>query len=93
MRTNARMSPRRRRRAPNLEPIKSMAFDTPSKDNLLLPGMVTPTNENFGVPNGRSYILDSPDLDQDSAVEEEEEKSQDEVIVDAIAATMVGEWM
>jgi hypothetical protein len=93
MRTNARMSPRRRRRAPNLEPIKSMAFDTPSKDNLLLPDMVTPTNENFGVPNGRSYILDSPDLDQDSAVEEEEEKSQDEVIVDAIAATMVGEWM
>jgi len=93
MRTNARMSPRRRRRAPNLEPIKSMAFDTPSKDNLLLPGIETPTHEELGVPNGKSYILDSPDFDQDSAVEEEEEKSQDEVIVDAIAGTMVGEWM
>lgn len=93
MRTNARMSPRRRRRAPNLEPIKSMAFDTPSKDNLLLPGIVTPTHESSGVPNGESYIMDSPDFDQDSAVEEEEEKSQDEVIVDAIAGTMVGEWM
>jgi hypothetical protein len=93
MRTNARMSPRRRRRAPNLEPIKSMAFDTPLKDNLLLPGIVTPTHKDFGAPNGNSYTLDSPDFDQDSAVEEEEEKSQDEVIVDAIAATMVGEWM
>jgi hypothetical protein len=93
MRTNNRMSPRRRRRAPNLEPIKSMAFDTPVKDNLLPPGIVTPTHEDFGAPNGNSYILDSPDFDQDSAVEEEETKSQDEVIVDAIAATMVGEWM
>jgi hypothetical protein len=93
VKTNTRMSPRRRRRAPNLEPIKSMAFDTPLKDNLLLPGIVTPTREDFGAPNGNSYTLDSPDFDQDSAVEEEEEKSQDEVIVDAIAATMVGEWM
>jgi hypothetical protein len=93
MRTNTRMSPRRRRRAPNLEPIRSMAFDTPSKDNLLPPGIVTPTREDFSAPNGNSYILDSPDFDQDSAVEEEEAKSQDEVIVDAIAATMVGEWM
>ncbi|KAI4722429.1 hypothetical protein E4T48_01234 [Aureobasidium sp. EXF-10727] len=91
MRTNAHMSPRRRRRAPNLEPIKSMAFD-PSKDNLLLPGIATPTHENFGAPNGQ-YTMDSPDFDQDSAVEEEEEQSQDNVIVDAIAATMVGEWM
>lgn len=90
MRTNARMSPRRRRRAPNLEPIKSMAFDTPSKDNLLLPGIVTPTHDNF---DGNQYIMDSPDFDQDSAVEEEDEQSQDNVIVDAIAATMVGEWM
>ncbi|KAK6006759.1 hypothetical protein QM012_005767 [Aureobasidium pullulans] len=90
MRTNARMSPRRRRRAPNLEPIKSMAFDTPSKDNLLLPGIVTPTHDNSG---GTQYIMDSPDFDQDSAVEEEDEQSQDNVIVDAIAATMVGEWM
>ncbi|THW58595.1 hypothetical protein D6D20_07113 [Aureobasidium pullulans] len=93
MRTNARMSPRRRRRAPHLEPIQSMAFETPSKDNLLLPGIVTPTREDFGVPNEAQYVLDSPDFDQDSAVEEEEEKSQDNVIVDAIAATMVGEWM
>ncbi|KAH0265183.1 hypothetical protein KCU91_g11589, partial [Aureobasidium melanogenum] len=90
IRTNARMSPRRRRRAPNLEPIKSMAFDTPSKENLLLPGIVTPTHDNFG---GTQYIMDSPDFDQDSAVEEEDDQSQDNVIVDAIAATMVGEWM
>ncbi|KAH0345204.1 hypothetical protein KCU81_g4389, partial [Aureobasidium melanogenum] len=90
MRTNARMSPRRRRRAPDLEPIKSMAFDTPSKDNLLLPGIVTPAHDSFV---GAQNIMDSPDFDQDSAVEEEDEQSQDNVIVDAIAATMVGEWM
>ncbi|CAD0094968.1 unnamed protein product [Aureobasidium mustum] len=93
MRTNARMSPRRRRRAPDLEPIKSMAFDTPSKDNLLLPDIVTPTHESFGNPHRNQNIIDSPDFDQDSAVEEEDEQSQDNVIVDAIAATMVGEWM
>ncbi|KAI5235219.1 hypothetical protein E4T43_09420 [Aureobasidium subglaciale] len=94
MRNHARTSPRRRRRAPNLEPIQSMAFDAPSKNNLLLPGIVTPTHEKFGLPNETpQYILDSPDFDQDSAVEEDEGKSQDNIIVDAIAATMVGEWM
>ncbi|KAI5210153.1 hypothetical protein E4T39_00565 [Aureobasidium subglaciale] len=92
MRAHARMSPRRRRRAPNLEPIQSMVFDAPSKDSLL-PGIVTPTHENFGMQNEPQYILDSPDFDQDSAVEEDEEESQDNIIVDAIAATMVGEWM
>lgn len=92
MRANTRMSPRRRIRAPDLEPIQSMAFDV-LPDNLLLPGMVTPAHEDFGSSNDAQLGLNSPDFDLDSDVEEEEEKSQDNVVVDAIAATMVGEWM
>lgn len=93
MRTDTHMSPRRRRRGPNLEPIRSVAFDAPSMNNLLPPGVSPPGHGHLQSPSNPLFDLDSPDFDRDSAVEEEEEKTQDNAIVDAIAATMVGEWM
>ncbi|KAI4802587.1 hypothetical protein E4T44_11530, partial [Aureobasidium sp. EXF-8845] len=79
-------------RSPTARETYSMRSHGSSKDSRIAPdgglrkvqssstmrtNSLTPTHEGFGAPNGNSYTLDSPDFDQDSAVEEEEEKSQD----------------
>lgn len=91
MRLNTRTSPRRRRRAPDLTPIQSMAFD----DGLP-----------FELPKSRdtNQVPFSPVTDEDAirskdasiandATAEEESKDAETAIVDSIAATMVGEWL
>jgi hypothetical protein len=92
MRTNTRRSPRQRRKTPDLEPIQSMVFDTQS-ENLLFLNSEKQGRGNLASPNEDQPVYNPPDFDQDSAVEEEDETSEDNVIVDAIAGTMVGEWM
>ncbi|KAL1310968.1 hypothetical protein AAFC00_001188 [Neodothiora populina] len=91
LRSSVRVSPiRRRRRNPQLTPIQSMAFDsTPDfniPDNHTAPSetmIYSPVTE-----EERTEAMDGPDRESVS-----DENDQEGAIVDAIAATMVGEWL
>ena len=87
LKSTARMSPRRRRRGPELTPIQSMAFDDAPE---------------FDVPRHIEPIPFSPLAEENHAESKHnpssndcapEDHEQETAIVDAIAATMVGEWM
>lgn len=89
MRPHGRQSPRRRRR-PNLAPILSIATDDPMLDDMLSPSsgfasqaFSTPITEQSS--DMTKAIEKTEQLDQDA--------SKDTALVDAIATTMVGEWM
>lgn len=86
-------SPRRRRRAPQLTPIQSMAFESPAATRFPIPDLpASPRPPTFNnADNGDGHAAD-PITD---AVHEDAlaDNAQDTSLVDAIAATMVGEWM
>nr|POE51114.1 anucleate primary sterigmata protein a [Quercus suber] len=92
MRGNARKtSPnkhRRRRRSPNLTPVQSMAFDTPEPTQFPIPELPTPLQEGLGEGFNRTNVS-RPDTGKMST----SEATHETLLVDAIAATMVGEWM
>lgn len=84
---------RRRRRSPALTPVQSMAFESPGQTNfpIPIPDLPTPSQDltRFDLVKGsvdlNSRPLTAHTLDPGS--------SQETNLVDAIAATMVGEWM
>lgn len=84
---------RRRRKSPDLTPVQSMAFDTPGTTKFPIPDLPTPLlhpeKESFDLVKGSMDIGQRP-----STVATSEARSSSETnLVDAIAATMVGEWM
>ncbi|WPH00556.1 anucleate primary sterigmata protein a [Acrodontium crateriforme] len=95
MRNNAvRSSPvksRRRRRSPTLTPVQSTAYETAEPTKFPIPSLPTPLEERHAdsdMPKG------SVDLSKQSVSTMSESHASNEVnLVDAIAATMVGEWM
>ncbi|GAB7347609.1 hypothetical protein MBLNU459_g4484t1 [Dothideomycetes sp. NU459] len=90
MKHNVRMSPRRRRRSPQLTPIQSMAFDgSPSK--FQLSDFIQAEDESIAVHQDHSQVeARNAVLSSETAVEDD---AFDTSLVDSIAATMVGEWM
>ena len=103
MRSTARVrtSPqkgRRRKRSPDLSPIRSMAFDTPAPTRFPIPSLPTPLTEKHSLdtPYGSvDMTKGSVDLTKrpPTAISVEPRNSEETHLVDAIAATMVGEWM
>lgn len=91
MKSATRMSPRRRRRA-QLTPIQSMAFDSslsfppPMPDTPLESAILSPQTDYSDTAEVRNIMQAS-----ESAIEDN--SNQEASLVDAIAATMVGEWM
>nr|POE93468.1 anucleate primary sterigmata protein a [Quercus suber] len=79
---------RRRRRSPNLTPVQSMAFDTPEPTQFPIPELPTPLQEGLGEGFNKAS-MSRPDTGKMST----SEGSPETALVDAIAATMVGEWM
>lgn len=83
---------RRRRRSPNLTPVQSMAFESPAAPtDFPIPDLPTPLQD------GRSfhYIKGSVDMSARSptGASSVARVSEETNLVDAIAGTMVGEWM
>ncbi|KAK5124353.1 hypothetical protein LTR85_001570 [Meristemomyces frigidus] len=91
----ARTSPqksRRRRRSPDLTPVQSMAFDSPAlPTGFPIPELPTPLQEAAGF----DLIKGSVDLTKrpSTAATSDDRSSEEATLVNAIAATMVGEWM
>ncbi|KAK4614100.1 Anucleate primary sterigmata protein A [Fulvia fulva] len=84
---------RRRRRSPDLTPIQSMALEGATPTRFPIPELPTPVKENLRSPEydctkGSVDIARSP-AEASSAGRVSEETN----LVDAIAGTMVGEWM
>lgn len=82
---------RRRRRSPDLTPIQSMAFQSP-QTNFPIPDLPTPLQQRglSGDYIGSTGDLIKPPGTASSALSA---ASHENGLVDAIAATMVGEWM
>ncbi|KAF2724276.1 hypothetical protein K431DRAFT_318412 [Polychaeton citri CBS 116435] len=91
----ARVSPqkvkRRRRASPDLTPVQSMAFDSPAPTKFPIPDLPTP------LANGPSHsYMDSQSSSRAIGTASSSivpSTSNETALVDAIAATMVGEWM
>ncbi|GAB7365787.1 hypothetical protein MBLNU230_g7121t1 [Neophaeotheca triangularis] len=82
---------RRRRRSPDLTPVQSMAFESP-QTNFPIPELPTPLQQQGQSGNGLDGAngFDRPPATADSTLSN---AHQENGLVDAIAATMVGEWM
>ena len=82
--------PRRRRRSPNLTPVQSMAFESPAQTKFPIPELPTPLQQTlaFDWGNRTSSPGQRPDTATSSLPPAEETQ-----LIDAIAGTMVGEWM
>lgn len=82
--------PRRRRRSPNLTPVQSMAFESPAQTKFPIPELPTPLQQTlaFDFGNHSSSPVQRPDTATSSVPPAEETQ-----LIDAIAGTMVGEWM
>jgi hypothetical protein len=82
--------PRRRRRSPNLTPVQSMAFESPAQTKFPIPELPTPLQQTlaFDWGNRNSSPGQRPDTATSSVPPAEETQ-----LIDAIAGTMVGEWM
>lgn len=79
---------RRRRRSPDLTPVQSMAFDTPTQ--FPIPDLPTPLQGGgFDLLKGSVELTKRPTTATTMIGNSSEETN----LVDAIAATMVGEWM
>ncbi|KAH9841251.1 anucleate primary sterigmata protein A-like [Teratosphaeria destructans] len=94
--TRARTSPpkaRRQRPSPNLTPAQSVALEPATQTKFPIPEMPTPLHEhnNFDLVKGSMDIGGSPR--PYTAATSEPRSSTETSLVDAIAATMVGEWM
>ncbi|USW56474.1 Putative pleckstrin domain, Mcp5-type [Septoria linicola] len=88
---NGRSSPvkahRRRRRSPELTPVQSMAFESPAPTKFPIPDLPSPVRDSLNF----NYVKGSVDLR--SSPEQSNRVSEETNLVDAIAGTMVGEWM
>lgn len=82
---------RRRRRSPNLTPIYSMALDSPEPTQFPIPEL--PTELRDGAQT--DYVKGFVDLSQNrsAAADQSAPATEEGQLVDAIAGTMVGEWM
>jgi len=82
--------PRRRRRSPNLTPVQSMAFESPTQTKFPIPELPTPLQQTlaFDWGNRNTSPAQRPDTATSSVPPAEETQ-----LIDAIAGTMVGEWM
>ncbi|KAF2773662.1 hypothetical protein EJ03DRAFT_347634 [Teratosphaeria nubilosa] len=94
--SRARTSPpkgRRRRRSPNLTPVQSVALEPATQTKFPIPELPTPVHEhnNFDLVKGSMDIGGS--TRPHTAATSEPRSSTETSLVDAIAATMVGEWM
>ncbi|KAK4574215.1 hypothetical protein LTR86_001976 [Recurvomyces mirabilis] len=87
-----RQSPPKSRfkRSPDLTLIQSMAFDTPAPTRFPIPELPTPLQEQrgFHLPKGSTDTTRRPDTATSNG-----RMSEETDLVDAIAGTMVGEWM
>ena len=85
-------SRRRRRHSPDLTPVQSMAFESPlpMPTDFPIPELPTPlqTNHSFDYIKGSMDIGRAP-----TTVATTPRVSEETNLVDAIASTMVGEWM
>ena len=84
-------SRRRRRHSPDLTPVQSMAFESPDPTKFPIPELPTPLQDNATF----DYVKGSMDLGRpsDAAASSAPRVSEETNLVDAIAGTMVGEWM
>ncbi|KAK4962265.1 hypothetical protein LTR28_004593 [Elasticomyces elasticus] len=87
MQQNMRTSPRRRRRDPHLTPIQSMAYDTPEPTQFPIPDLPTPLQR---AEDPLRWLSGGRPGTAESSVGG---AGQEINLIDAIAATMVGEWM
>lgn len=76
---------RRRMRSPDLTPVQSMAFESPAPTNFPIPELPTPLQRGPGSDYQWGSVA--------SAGPESLPPTDESGMVDAIAATMVGEWM
>ncbi|KAK8206529.1 hypothetical protein M8818_004362 [Zalaria obscura] len=90
LRQSPQNSPRRRRRSPNLTPIQSMAFESPATAKLPIPDLPTPLQHG---PFVGETTLQEASMNIDETGASKSGEAMDTSLVDAIAATMVGEWM
>ena len=83
-------SRRRRRHSPDLTPVQSMAFESPAPTKFPIPELPTPLQDHGSF----DYIKGSVDLSNVApTVATTPRMSEETNLVDAIAGTMVGEWM
>jgi len=83
-------SRRRRRHSPDLTPVQSMAFESPAPTDFPIPELPTPLQESLTF----DYVKGSMDIGRaPTAASSMRRASEETNLVDAIAATMVGEWM
>ena len=84
-------SRRRRRHSPDLTPVQSMAFESPAPTKFPIPELPTPLQDNFTF----DHVKGSFDLGKapSTAANTTPRVSEETNLVDAIAGTMVGEWM
>ena len=78
---------RRRRRSPELTPVQSMAFESPAPTKFPIPELPSPVRDSLSF----NYIKGSVDLRSSPGASNR--VSEETNLVDAIAGTMVGEWM
>lgn len=80
---------RRQRRSPDLTPVQSLAFESPAPTKFPIPELPTPLQDSlsYNHVNGSVDMTRSPGRNSGARVSEETN------LVDAIAGTMVGEWM
>ncbi|EMC95542.1 hypothetical protein BAUCODRAFT_493226 [Baudoinia panamericana UAMH 10762] len=93
-RTSPQKGVRRRRRSPDLTPVQSMAFDTPAHTQFPIPALPIPLlqqdKSSFEMLKGSVDLTGAVSTVAPSTHVGSSEETQ---LVDAIAATMVGEWM
>lgn len=82
---------RRRRHSPDLTPVQSMLVESPAPTKFPIPDLPTPLQGDATF----DYVKGSVDLSKPpgTAVSSAPRHSEETNLVDAIAATMVGEWM
>jgi hypothetical protein len=84
-------SRRRRRHSPDLTPVQSMAFESPAPTKFPIPELPTPLQDNASF----DYVKGSVDMSNIAPTNaiSTPRVSEETNLVDAIAGTMVGEWM
>lgn len=82
-------SRRRRRHSPELTPVHSMAIDSPAPTKFPIPELPTPLQDSLQF----DYVKGSVDLGRVETRVSSRRPSEETDLVDAIAGTMVGEWM
>ncbi|KAF2211288.1 hypothetical protein CERZMDRAFT_98598 [Cercospora zeae-maydis SCOH1-5] len=83
-RTSPTKGHRRSKRSPQLTPVQSMALESPAPTKFPIPELPSPV---------RNYAHAQESVDLRSSPGESSQASEETNLVDAIAATMVGEWM